>query len=277
MSVNRTLLRLLTVKAIANRTLAEDRVRDSDVSDLEQMVSVTPKPVVVVYTDDQPGTYRGRDLFSMETGHTLLVLQLSIAGATRDALTPDQAPLDAASAAAGPGEPKFYFPETSAGLELAIDIMERQVMASLADPGNPWGQLWMSFVLRLGKRQSFRGGSSQQGTRFAARQINIEVEAASDPVPGAPPSPRYQAIIDAIAADPNADFAGLAPLISAALTLRPLSELQRAMAALGLTSQGARAIGLTGLSNLEPDPPVSDIDIGAPINVASPYLTTKGR
>lgn len=230
MSLARFVLRTLVRKALIGRTLAGDEVRDSDLTDMEQMIKDTPVPVIVIYTDDQIRSFDGaKDLFSAK-GHVLLVIQLSISGPTTATINGEQ-------------QVSFGFLETSEGLEMQIDFMERQIIVALTDPANPWSQLFVDFVTGFHKSQSLRGASAREGARYAARQISLETETRFDPVPGRAASGFWARLIAAITADPDPDFAAIAPVLKAMIEGPAESDLSYIMRDLAITAQTAEDIG----------------------------------
>lgn len=246
MSLARMFLRMLAVKALSGQTLAQDRVRDSDVSNLTSLMTDEPAPMIVVYTDDQTDAFDGKKDLYVPGGHILLTIQISIAGATAGAVGPDNTVVATAPGEAeGDATTSFYVPSTSAGLEAMIDVIEAQIKAALTDKDNPWSQIWGDFVTGYRRGQSFRGASDEQGTRFAVRQFNLEVETRGEPTPGRPPTQTYARILAALIADDDAQYSGIVPLLRALIEGKPLScvELQARQAGMSIRTANFLAFG----------------------------------
>lgn len=229
MSITRLATRLLTTRALAYaETLAEDRIRDSSIVNLESAIAGSAKPIVLVYTDDSEFRPTGRTMLGGQ-GTTTIVLILAVAGSVR----------------LENGETTFLFPTTDATVEMSLDILERQIQVALSHPDNPWAQLWQKIVTNVGKWQSRRGGSTKEGARFGARQIIIEVETIFDPVIGAEPEGPWAELLAAIEADTSADFAGIAgPLRALIKGGELLPDWKRNMATFAIPRESLRGMGL---------------------------------
>lgn len=210
----RTALRLCAVKALSGRTFAKDRVQDSSIAPMAEAITESPLPVIVVYTDEEDMPIAGLDLLVPTAGTCAVVFLVAVAGATR---------LDN-------GTYQVAFPETDAASELTLDLIERDIKLALLNPRDKWAELWRAFAMHASRW---------------LRQLILDVDPLADPVPGAAPSGLWAELIAAIAADADADFAGLAPVLERAI-LGPsaLSERELAQVELGLTKAGAQATGL---------------------------------
>lgn len=225
----RTALRLATVKALSGRTYAGTRVRDSSIVPITEALGEEPKPVILVYTDDDESPIEGLDFLTPMSGSKTLILLIAVAGAVEVE-----------------GDTVIQFPPTDAAAELAIDLIERDVVRALLDPRSAWGDIWRRLAVRATRWRSTRGASTEEGIRYAARQIVIELDALSEPVPGGDePDGVWEDFIAAVSADPDEDFAALAPILSAAITGAALTEEEREQIALGLTNAGRMAFADT--------------------------------
>lgn len=242
MSLARLAVRITSVLALRTAgTMAEDRVQDSSIVDLEEGIIAAPKPVVLVYTDNSEFVPVGRNIWGGQ-GSTTLVFLLAIAGATK----------------LNDGSVQFSFPATDAAIELSLDVMERQIQKALTDPDNVWAQHWRGLVTNVTKWSSKRGGSTKEGSRYGARQILVELETVHDPVPGKAPEGEWAALLarlndEAQPASLRAVGAPLAQLIGG----DELPEWNRIMRQFGIDRAGLRGMGLAptilSVKGLEPD------------------------
>ncbi|MDF3606557.1 hypothetical protein PE067_10635 [Paracoccus sp. DMF-8] len=170
MSITRALLRMVTVEALRGHRPAGTMVEDSSLTALDHRVTTDSAPVIVVYTDDRAGQPTGRG-DALEEGTQELVIEISAAGLVA---MPD-----------GDGE-TVVTPETDAGLELTLDLIEAQVIRRLTASHDEFPALWKAFVPRIVAVSSRRGASEDQTTRYAARQLVLTCELLIDPPPGAP-------------------------------------------------------------------------------------------
>lgn len=236
MSIARLILRMITKKALEGQTQAEDRVKDSSIADLNAALAEAPKPIILVYTDDSQFVPEGRELTGGQGSQTLVLL-ISNAGYVA---VPRDDPNE-------PEEKAFVFPVTDANLELSLDLLERQIQIALSDPENPWADLWNKIVTKVGKWSSTRGQGDKKGTRFAARQILIEVETLHDPLPGTEIEAVWREIIDQIIADENPAFAELGEILEAFMVGKPWELPRRHAQELGLPYSSLAGIGLDAL------------------------------
>ena len=159
MSLSRLAMRVAAARALKGATLAEARVFDSAVDPIDQTIAETRQPILIVTTDDHEVEVTGRDL-----GHGNISCDLVIEAAIASRVelnTPD----------GDGGEVTIAIPHTDEGMELALDVMEHQVMAALTRERSDWSRVWMKLVPRVSRRLSRRGASVEKGVRFAARQI----------------------------------------------------------------------------------------------------------
>ncbi len=236
MSITRFLLRQITMKAITGRTMAEDRVRDSSIQNLEAALADAPKPIALVYTDDSDFVPIGRELTGGQ-GTQHLVILISNSGFVKlKKENPEEGEEEEEGA--------FVFPVTDETLEMSLDIMESQIQRALNDPQNPWADLWMKIVCKVEKWSSNRGQSDKKGTRFAARQIIMQLETLHDPIPGGELEGVWPETIAAIKADPDPDFAGLGAIVEDYLAGKPIAQIRRNGFDLGMPYSSLKGIGL---------------------------------
>jgi hypothetical protein len=176
MSIVGTALRISATRALAGAaTLAGDRVFDSAILPIDELTSTMPKPFVVVSTEDEASKPAGRDIFAGDR-EIDLVLECS--------MTQVQ-PLPAKN-----GEEEqvmVLVPNTDAGLELALGVLNRQIIACLfGRGGGAWGEAFRGLTAGLNEVVSRRGASSKEGARYAARQTILTVRAIAEPPFGMP-------------------------------------------------------------------------------------------
>lgn len=250
MSLNRLALRLLTVAALRGRTLAGAAVRDSMLTPLDGPIALDlPIPFLAVYTDDGLSQPRGRDL-STHGGTINLLIEFGVTAKMRFKLD------------SGEDDEVLTPPPTDDRMELTLDVMERQIKVALADPHNPYAELWRILVSEVKSLATKRGGFADRGGRYAGRMLEIEAVPLADPPYGAEPSGRWPEILDALEADP--EFARHVSLIRSLIVgSEPLPAWQVLQAQLGLSSTEASDMLITPVAGAEE----GDIAI---VTVASP-------
>ena len=245
MSLTRTLLRLVTVQALIGRTVAGDKVFDSSIDPLDQKVASDAAPMIVVYTDDDKSQPAGlADFF--QGGTVDLVIETVVAG--RITVTYDDD-------GDGPSEgQQVAVSQTDARMEVALDLMEGQIVRALVAANDPWAQIWKRIAIRATKRESRRGASPEQSSRFAARQLVLTLAIITDPDPGGalPGGSVWRDALDLIATIPGmADIAGL---LRADIEGEPLADWRRAAARLGVNLETVSALGLGPVGAEDPVP-----------------------
>lgn len=225
------------------RTYALNNVSDSSIVALAAAIENSPKPVVVVYTDDDDFEIRGRDFWTPAEGRSQLVILMSVASSIKD--DDGHSVLIAA---------------TDQGLETALDIMERQLKHALLDPRSDWAEMWRMLALRCLRWRSNRGQSDAEGTRFAARQIIIDIEPTGEPQPGGPINPVWTKFLAMVAAHADPDVQGVGELIASYISGDALRTDEQIQQALGLTVGGAEAMGVRPFGGHVPDGDIAAID-----------------
>lgn len=233
MGLSRLAMRICAARAIKGATLAEDRVFDSVIDPIDQKMSQTSKPIVMVSTDDVTRGITGRDMTGGE-GSCDLVIEVAIASRA------DLPGKDGEGAAV-----VVEMPPTDAAFEAMIDVLEFQTVASLLEGRGVWAELWKRVVARVLNRQSRRGVSTENGVRFAARQLILSCDLLTDPIRGEPVEAGtfWADFLAAVAADP--EMAPLADWLRLEIegdTERP--AWVRAADALGVTDDTMAALGI---------------------------------
>ena len=247
MGLTRLVMRLACVQALKGQTLAGTRVFDSAVAPLDLVVEEHRQPLIVVTTDEHEADITGRDLLR---GAQIcdLVIEIAIAAAASVASSNEQ------------GEAiTIEIPHTDEGMELTLDMLEHQCVAALIRDNTPWATIWMNLVPRVTRRLSRRGASSENGLRFAARQIVLTCDLVDTPT-------RTSDIVEAsawgqalAAMDGNESLAPLASVLRAEIDGGGLADWQIIAQSLGLTDVGVRNIGLEPALDENGDPVQLDV------------------
>ncbi|ELT51014.1 hypothetical protein [Brucella intermedia] len=228
-------LRIITVKALTNATLAGARVFDSALEPVDQKSREEAAPVIVVYTDDDKLNITGRDFLN---GERELQLTLEFACAQQVNINVD-----------GDTVPAFEIPHTDAGLEVSLNLMRRQAFRVLLTDQGPWARLWRSFALAPSTALARRGAGADKGTRYAAQQVIITTETLSEPAFGKPAEGVWLELLAALDADPDPGLKQLAKIIRAEIEIPSLPEWRSAIAELGVNAETGDAIGIVPVLN----------------------------
>lgn len=229
-SIIRPIIRMCARQALLNKTWAETRVYDSDNTPLIDALETVAKPYITVYTDeDNRVDVDARDIYSAQRNLSLTI-EIGVASAVQ----------------AEAGGTVVQVPSTDEGMELTVDILEEQVRAALfADPTNEWGEILRGMILRVLRVPSQRGGSSERGTRWAARQITFVCDVISDLPPNVPLDPNHvmQRFITKAKTTSPAMLAA-ANILEAVMKHVTGPDWQQVQAWLSMTREEIRAIGL---------------------------------
>jgi hypothetical protein len=240
MSLARLAMRIAAARCLRGATLAEARVYDSAIAPIDQTIAEERQPILIVTTDDHEMEVTGRDLFH---GNVSCDLVIEAAIAARVEVPGDNG-----------GESVITIPHTDEGMELALDLMEHQVMAALTRERSNWSRVWMKLVPRISRRQSRRGASVEKGVRFAARQIVLTCDLIEVPTDGAAigEGTAWADLLGVIEGD--ADLAPIAQMLRSEIEGTPLADWRRAANMLGIHLETANAIGLGPMLDLSEDP-----------------------
>jgi hypothetical protein len=223
--LSRLAARLCLVMALDGKTLAGDSLRDSMIVAIDsEGVEGETTPFIAIYTDDQDGKAL---TISLELGVT----------SSMAVINPDT----------GEKELVGGTPPTDSGIELTLDVMERQVHVALADEENSWAELFRVLFTSAGNIKSVRGASkSVDGERFAGRQIIFEGEILDDPAFGRAYDEKsfWGRFLDKVDTEPR--LAHHATTIRALLGDGEMPDGWRlVMRAMGLSRPAADALGVT--------------------------------
>lgn len=246
MSLIRPVIRMCAVGALRGKTLAEDRVYDSDNTPLADAIQQETKPYITIYTDeDIHQDVEGRDLYQSSRSLNL-VLEIGVATGVE---------------IAGQTQ-KFRIPPTDEGMELIVDLVESQALAALiGDPLDKWGEILRRIILKIYRVPSQRGGSAQGGTRWAARQVVLVCDIVSDPPPGVRLKTTHPVHDFILLAKGNAATASAAELIEAILNHDENQPWRQTQAWLGLTKLGVKSMGIAPITDDEYAPKITGIDL----------------
>jgi hypothetical protein len=232
MSLTRLAMRLAAARALRDRTLAGARVFDSAVDPIDQTIAAQRQPLLVLTTDEHALEVSGRDLGS-GTHRCDLVIEVAIAARVEVPAEDGQG-----------GQITIAIPHTDEGMELTLDLMEHQVVSALTRDDGAWARVWMTLVPRVHQRLSRRGASSENGVRFAARQLVLTCDLIDAPAPDAalPATGAWSKVLTLMEAD--AAMAGIASLIRAEVEGTLVPEWRRAAHALGVPLEVSDSLGL---------------------------------
>ena len=233
------LTRLSAVAALRGNTWAADRVFDSDNTPLAQALTLNSeaKPYIVVYTDaDNRTEVQVTDLNNTRR-ELNLVLEIGVASKVEGDIGKDAV---------------IKTPLTDAGMEMALDMVENQALDALfGNPQSDWAELLKGFVLNVIRISGQRGASADRDRRWAARQLSIICDVASDlpigvPVPDGHPIRNFVIVAEA---HPEAGMDHAAEICEAIVDQEAAPEWEQVQATLGARRVALRAIGLAPLSS----------------------------
>lgn len=235
MSLVALALRIVTVRALRDATLAMGRVYDSTIDPIDNKIVKGENPIIIVATDDDKREIEGRDLLGA-CRELDLVIELVVA-----------AKVDVPTGPQGDPETEIVVLDTDEGFEVILNLMGRQVDRALLagkTAGTPWSDLWRDIVIKITSYTSKRGaGVIEKGRRFTARQIIIQVDTIAEPSFGPIASGTiWHRILTAFRTDTA--LQKIADLIEAEITTPTLQDWRRAAVDLGLRDLGALRIGL---------------------------------
>ncbi|WP_099863722.1 hypothetical protein [Pararhizobium haloflavum] len=236
MSIAALAIRLAARRLIEGATIAESKVYDSAISSLDELVSKEgAKPLIIVSTEDERVSPKGRDVLAGDRSIDLII-EAVLGSATN----------------ANSEEGAVNIPATDAGLELSLALMSRQIMRALYGSSGPWASIFRKLAPQVGSVLTRRGASAS-GTRFAAKQIILTVEPLAEPPFGVAIEGVWLEFIDALEADEA--YQHFASAVRSAIVGEPIPEWRRAARSIGLTDSEARGIGIFG-PYLPPEEPV---------------------
>lgn len=250
MSLLRPIIRCAAVGALRDRTWAQERVYDSDLTPLATAVFGGPaKPYIVVYTDsDDLNPVNGvAEVYANDNRTLSLAVEIGVASAVRNSQN----------------DITIKFAATDSGMEWACDVCAAQAIAALVgDPQSKWGEIFKRLITTVRRIPSRRGGMSAQGVRFAARRLVFQVQPMWDFVPGMVPSPKHPVwdFITLARAEPMANQVDVATIVEDLMTKDTAPDWRIAQAQLGITEADILALNIGPLPTQDEEPPVDPMD-----------------
>jgi hypothetical protein len=154
-------MRIALRKSLIERTLAGENVYDSSATTFDEFVRENPQPFITISTDEDRSNLRDGNLLG-GAREIDLVIEIAIASEVKEA--------------------DIVLPHTDESLELAINIIVRQVTRAIqVDEGDAWSDVFRMLAGQPKSIESRRGAKSDQGIRYAARQIIIVYEPVDEP------------------------------------------------------------------------------------------------
>ena len=239
MSLGALALRISAARALQGRTFAEDRIFDSAIAPIDLTVASERRPFIVVSCDQERGNVSGRDLLGAEREIDLMI-ELALASCV-----PGDEGID------------LLIPHTDEGMEVALDLMVRQVQRALIDGEGLWSRVFLAMVPRIRRIEQRRAAGAENGVRYAARQVILVCDAIADPSFGTAPEPGGAWSMFLAALGEDADTAGLTALIETAIIGTSLAPWDVMRAELGLAEDEASGLGIMPL----------DVDAEVPLPV----------
>lgn len=183
MSLVRFACRQAVVRALRGKTLCGEEIKDSH-NPPADFLKDDAAPFAAVYTDAQ-----GRNLRDLDPTRA------------RDSLTVT-IEIVVAAKLAGVKAKGWVIAGTDHGVELTIDVIERQIMAALADETDPWASIYRTIIRDNPTVRSERGAEANGALRRAGRQIVIEGSPLPEPAFGQAPTGVWERFLSLCEADP---------------------------------------------------------------------------
>jgi hypothetical protein len=238
MSLLRPIIRTCAVGALRDRTWAENRVYDSDLTPLaEAVLGTAAKPYIVVYTDnDDRAPASVGEMYAGTTRLLQLAIEIGVASAVHDPDNEDNIVIK--------------FSSGDEGLEWACDVIESQAIAALyGDPYSDWGDLLKRFAPTVRRMPSRRGGQSERGIKFAARRTVFVLSTIYDFAPGVVPVPGSPVwdFLRLCRASPALGVVDRASIVEQLLTQTANPDWRIAQAYLGMDTQSIKNVNPDGV------------------------------
>ena len=259
MSYVRAVIRQCAVAALRKDTWASFNVYDSNNAPLvEGLINAGATqagkevPYIVVFTDAD--------------NHTELTA--GIHGSTRNMQLIMELGMASAITVEGKEGRQLHFPYTDPSMELFLDIVEAQALDAIhGDPKSEWGEIIRLLTVSIVRINSPRGGRTEKGVRYAARQVALTLDVDADPIKGfflssEHPIRRY---FELARASEDEELMDAGTLLESSMSAIGYPSWQQAQAWLGLTRRGVRALGIAPLTDLAPGASPEALEGGEPI------------
>ncbi len=217
-------------QALLGKTLAGDRIHDSAVEPLEEMIKPEPQPFIVISTDDEEAEPQGWELLDAKRAINIVV-EVAIGGMTK---------VDLPGSEGGGPALRLDIPHTDEGLETTLNMVGRQIYREIL------GRRVVRPLPRhrLRPEQGYRAPRRQRGAGHALRGPAVRLHRRHHRGAGfrhgaGGPVRRLIALMEA-----DTYLAKDVPLLRRMIAGDPLPDWHRAQVELGLTSRSYRALGL---------------------------------
>jgi hypothetical protein len=247
MSLAAAALQIATVKAIEGKVSATIFDSKADPMKLRE----TPTPVVIVTAVAGRRVVEGREFFAAT--HTVdLVLDLGIARQVTRGVQD------------GENTVEVEFPDNDSGHDIVLHTLGYEILRALFASNDTWSDLWRQLVFRADPGEPShweRGAVADNGVRLALTRHVLRLEVVADPLPGAELTELWTDLLAAMDADQELD--DIAKVWRALITTPRTEDWMQAQAALGLTIEGIRSIGLAPLfeTTNEPAPAATQAEV----------------
>jgi hypothetical protein len=250
MSLLRAVLRSCAVAALRDKTWAEERCYDSDMTPFVDAVygvkdshgNPVNKPYICVYTDnDDIGPVTGKaELYNGMNRMLSVCIEIGVATAIKN---PN-------------GTMSVQFAHTDKGSELGCDFIEAQCIAGLiGDPHSVWGDLFKQMCGRIRRVPRRRGGQASAGVRWAARRIVLLCSPIMDIVPGVAleDSHPIRKFITLARANPHSSVGDVAMIVDQAISTVAAPDWRQAQAMLGMDTEAVKHLVVPGVPLPSPE------------------------
>lgn len=246
-------LRQAVAKTLRGATLAGQRVYDSPIEPLDEVVKPNGegRPLIAIYIHETKKTSIDGRRLGQSQGEAELTIQV---------YSPHRVVLDVNGA---PVEIK------GTGIAGILDFVERQIEAALVVSDGAWAKIFRrlvtSFSSATSTRLMVRVAEKDDGVFIPLAEISYTLKTAWEPVYGEPMDQMWTEIVNAFKADPQ--FNAMGHYMQALIELpADMNDWRRAQAVLGATFGDMVNIGLTppGAIAAEDAPLLAEIYAAAP-------------
>lgn len=253
-------LRLAVCRLLAGRTWAEERVVNSPIDPLSNVLrdddtkAVDPRPLIAIFTNDEKGSNEGLDIGG-RPGTLDLIFFIY--------LPPDKIVV---------GDDDTEFEARDSGGAMALDLVWHQCRTALLFGPEPWRKVYEKFAHKITDVRSRPILiETERGVRIPAKEVILTVDALPEPEVGKPLNPNWSLLDTAMRAD--VDAAPLADLIKAMIEEPAnLASWQLDRANLAVSEAAIRALGLAPIDPTETGEAaeLEDITFGGSNTVVAP-------
>lgn len=255
MSMVALAMRLTLVQALTGQTLA-DSIHDSNIGDLDDLIKEGEghrRAVVTIATDQRKGKFDGYQYLAIDR-ELDLVIEIAVAQAI---LVPVQEEADS------PPQEKIevVIAKSDEGLEMSLDLIERQIYAVMQAGTSVWAELFRRFAGKPDNDTAKRGAAWENGVRFAGRQIVITYAPLAEPAFGVAPAAdtAFGRLIAALRAA-TGPLQRYGDLLEKIIVGEPVPSWRALQVELGLSTDAAEALGATPLLPGEAPAPAAALE-----------------